>query len=157
VKETTHYVFFIGLSFYVLSLFHLSSLASSLVSVWLSFAVNFVIDALGHVPRSGIPTRSRLTHSVFTAPVWGCAIAWVSISTIPEALGSHPALSTVIPWMAMGALIAFGHLLLDSVTQAGVYSFRRRIALAHFSYDNPILNAGFALVGVTLAIASFLA
>lgn len=58
--------------------------------------------------------------------------------------------------MAIGALIAFSHLLLDSVTQAGVYSLRNRVALAHFSYDNPFLNIGFALIGIGLAVVSFL-
>jgi hypothetical protein len=59
------------------------------------------------------------------------------------------AFSTII-----GSIIAAGHLLLDGLTEGGVYFTRRRMALAHFRYDNRPLNLGFIAAGIFLVAVS---
>jgi hypothetical protein len=54
----------------------------------------------------------------------------------------------------MGILVSEEHLFLDSLTEAGVYALKRRIAIAQFNYDNMTLNIGFALLGVLLITVS---
>ena len=154
MKETTHYLFSIGLSFCVLSMLHSLDMGSLIMAVWLCFSVNSIIDLLGHVSRKGVPTRSWFTHSVFTAPIWGGLIGVFTLEAISKTLGLTPAVAVIGLWTVTGAIIAYGHLLLDSMTGAGVYFTRRRIALAHFSYDNGLLNLGFILVGLCLAALS---
>lgn len=65
-------------------------------------------------------------------------------------LGTEPKASVMVLWASIGALIALGHLLLDSLTGAGVYFTRNRIALAHFKYDNLALNLAFIVAGILL-------
>ena len=152
MKEATHYVFSVGVSLFALSLFGSLSLYLILIAVWLSFSVNRIIDLLGH-SRSGTPSRTRLTHSVFTAPVWGILVALVSRYVV-SLLSPAPQLAMPV-WVAVSLLIAMGHLFLDSMTQAGVFRWRSRIAIAHFAYDNAFVNVSFILVGIALIYLSF--
>ena len=69
-------------------------------------------------------------------------------------LALRPVWTDISFWMIIGAIIASGHLMLDSLTEAGVYLARRRVAVAHFSYDNQFLNAGFIVAGMCLAVMS---
>jgi hypothetical protein len=55
----------------------------------------------------------------------------------------------------LGAILAYSHILLDALTEGGVYIGRRRVALAHLRYDNLILNGTFTGLGVLLVFASF--
>jgi Protein of unknown function (DUF1286) len=155
VKELTHYTFSVGASLYALSVLGHLSWYSIVAALWLSLSVNFVIDALGH-SMSGNRSRTRLTHSIFTAPVWGAAVSLISAYVFSQALLPNPRLTTLEFWTAAGILIALGHLFLDSVTEGGVYRWRKRIALAHFRYDNLALNAIFILTGLGLASLAIL-
>ncbi len=56
----------------------------------------------------------------------------------------------------LGIVLAYSHLLLDALTEGGVYLWRRRIALAHLRYNNLILNGAFAALGVLLVFAALL-
>jgi hypothetical protein len=147
VKQLTHYVFSAGACIYALSLLGLLSLSSALVSVWLSLSINYVIDVLGHTFR-GTPSRTRLTHSIFTAPLWGGSVALTSIEVLSRVTSPSLLPSASLFWAGAGILIAMGHLFLDSMTQAGIYFWKERIALAHFRYNNIALNAGFIALGL---------
>ena len=50
------------------------------------------------------------------------------------------------------------HMLLDAFTERGIYVKRngkwRRVALAHFSYDNPAVNGLAILLGILMLFAS---
>jgi hypothetical protein len=155
MKALTHYLFSTGASFTLLSLSHALDLSSILVALWLSLSINYLIDLLGHLSRNGIPTRTRVTHSIFTAPFWGAAVAVTSLTLLWHASGSGTPLYALGFWTIMGVLVSEEHLFLDSLTQAGVYSWRRRIAIAHFRYNNVALNLGFALLGVLLIVVTF--
>lgn len=157
MKAKTHYVFSAGAGLYILSLTGTLSIGSAILVVWLSFVVNFLIDALGHSRgKTGNPSRTLLTHSVFTAPLWGAASGYLTVYALSRVEGPSTDTTYLALWTAVGAFIAFGHLFLDSLTQAGVYYWRSRIAIAHFAYDNPLLNAGFILIGAGLCLLALL-
>lgn len=156
MKARTHYLFSTGAGLYILSSLGALSVEWGLLVLWLSLAVNFFIDAAGHSPnQDGHPSRTRFTHSVFTAPAWGGLFGATSGYALfaPGLAGAES--SQLALWAVAGALIALGHLFLDSLTQAGVYCCKQRIAIAHFSYNNFLLNAGFSLLGLILAFAAF--
>ena len=148
MRALTHYLFSAGLALYLLSYVHEMGLVEVLLAVWLSFAVNALIDGLGHRSKNGRPARTWITHSVVTAPFWG-ALAGVGTILAVNYLGAGTAGQTVF-WAGLGCLIAFGHLFLDSLTEGGVFWLTRRVALAHFKYNNPVLNGTFALLGLVL-------
>jgi len=155
MKAITHYLFSTGVSFTLISLSHAPDLSSILMALWLSLSINYLIDLLGHLSRNGNPTRTRVTHSIFTAPFWGAAVAIASLTVLSQASGPGPSLYVLGFWTSVGVLVSEEHLFLDSLTQAGVYSWKRRIAIAHFRYDNVALNLGFALLGALLIVATF--
>jgi hypothetical protein len=150
MKALPHYLFSTGVSFGLLSLSHALMPGSIGMALWLSLSINYLIDVLGHVSRNGNPTRTWLTHSVLTAPILGALVAAISLDAALRAFGSGPSLEPLALWTFMGALVSEEHLFLDSLTESGVYALKRRIAIAHFNYDNMALNIGFALLGVLL-------
>ena len=151
VKALTHYVFSAGSAFYLLAAMGLGSAGSFLLAAWLSLSVNFLIDFAGHGLRSGRPRRSALTHSVFTGPLWGAVVGSLSASVF----GLSTSRGQLVLWGAYGAFVAMTHLFLDSLTEGGVYLTSHRIAIAHFRYNNAMLNASFVLLGGLLALLSF--
>jgi hypothetical protein len=153
LKAVTHYVFSIGVCAYVASYLLGFSILLLLLVLWLSFATNALID-FGHSMRGSTPIRSWVTHSIYTAPVWGGLVGVVSIVVPGYLLNQPPNAMLVLSALGLGVLTALTHLLLDSLTEAGVYNGRRRVALAHVSYDNWILNGAFIAVGILLLAAS---
>ena len=155
MKAVTHNIFSFGLNIFLLSKTgHLSAI-SLLVALWLTFAVNTLIDVFGHRRKNDVPVRSFVTHSVFTAPLWG-ALVGIATIILPYSVFSLPADSAFeLLGAGLGVAIAYTHLLLDALTQAGVYLGRRRIAIAHMSYDNPALNLAFIVLGLLLLVAAF--
>lgn len=123
------------------------------LAVVLSLVVNFLIDGLGHVARGGFVARSPLTHSVFTAPLWGVAAGfvlwrvWVSVLSVGQDLE--------LWFVILGVVVAGSHLLLDSLTERGVFWLANRIALAHLRSGNLLLNGAFLLLGLALIFAYF--
>jgi membrane-bound metal-dependent hydrolase YbcI (DUF457 family) len=146
MKLLTHVVFGAGMCYAFLSsmLGGPDLLLDAAVAVVLSYAVNYLIEALGHRKRDGWSVRTPLTHSVFTAPVWGAAVAYVV-----WAVGSVYGLpGGALLYIAAGILVAFSHLFLDSMTERGVFFITERIAISHFGNNNALLNAGFVLLGI---------
>ena len=156
MKSVTHIVASAGASFYIARHAGFSLLFSFLVALWLSFAINWVIDALGHETKHGRPVRTTLTHSVFLAPVWGGLVGCVSFVLANEVIQSQSSLLLAIFSTLLGGLIALLHLLLDAMTEKGVFWRGRRVALMHARYDDSLLNGAFILLGLLLLIAPFL-
>ncbi len=140
MKLYAHYLFTFG----ILSLF-IREPVGLLIALWLSLSVNRLID-YGHVLRNGVPSRSWTTHDVFTAPVWGLA---VGILTFYGLRYISIALPVVI---LMGVVSALSHLLLDSLTEGGVFVLGRRKALAHYRYNSLWLNGAFAFAGMLFLV-----
>ena len=122
----------------------------------LSWLVNHLIDKLGHSMRNNIPVRMPRTHSVFTAPAWGLLgalpfyfivnhFALLPASTMTVHYFTFP---TTVWLFAAGVYVAYNHLFLDSLTQAGVYFTTHRIALAHMRYNNATANTVFVALGL---------
>ena len=125
------------------------------VRFWLaavaSVAVNLLIDELGHTAHGRFVARSPLTHSVLTAPLWGGLVGyWVWLGAGSLGLTSA-GLETA--FVASGGGAALAHLLLDSLTERGVYLVKGRVALAHFGSGNGVLNGIFLGLGLVLFLS----
>jgi hypothetical protein len=156
LKRLTHDIFSLGVGLYfVLHVQRPPTLPFLLLVVWLAFVTNELIDALGHRARGGVPVRSFWTHSVFTAPAWSIAAAILSIYAADSITAQALTAPQVLFAAGLGAVLAYSHLLLDALTEGGVYLRRRRVALAHLRYDNPILNGAFVALGLLLVFAAF--
>jgi len=156
LKAITHDVFSLGVGLYLV--YHVErppTLSFLVLVVWLAFITNQLIDVLGHFTRGGMPIRSFWTHSVFTAPVWGIAAALVSAYLLDIILGQAMMTSQALVVSGLGVIFAYSHLLLDALTEGGVYLGRRRVALAHLRYDNLVLNWAFTALGILLLLATF--
>jgi hypothetical protein len=157
LKAVTHDVFSLGLCLYLLSREgQFPFLPSLLLVAWLTFSTNKVIDVLGHTTRGGFAVRSFWTHSMFTAPIWGISLASASVYLFDVLLGQPLSTSQALFAIGIGATISYSHLLLDALTEGGIYLGRRRFALAHASYNNPVLNGGFAVLGAAFLLAALL-
>jgi hypothetical protein len=157
LKAITHDFFSVGVGFYLLARIDGPSCPLYLLlAVWLAFATNKVIDGLGHSARGGMSVRSFWTHSIFTAPVWGIALAFASLYLLDLAVGQPTTTSQTLFTVGLGTALAYSHLLLDALTEGGVYLGKRRVALAHLRYDNLVLNGAFAAVGVLLVFAALI-
>jgi hypothetical protein len=157
LKGVTHDIFSLGLGLYlVCHVFRLAPFPDLPLVVWLALATNKLIDALGHrISRDGLPVRSFWTHSIFTAPIWGISAALVSFYLLDMLLGQAMGTPQTLFAAGLGLVLAYSHLLLDALTEGGVFLGRKRIALAHLRYNNPILNGVFAALGLMLIFAAF--
>ncbi len=154
MKAITHDFFSLGLCLYLE--FHIGGPPSPLyllLIVWLAVATNQAIDGLGHLGSGG--GRSFWTHSVFTAPLWGIVVAMTSVYLLDLIIGQYFTAAQVLFAAGLGIVLAYSHLMLDALTEGGVYAGRQRIALAHLRYDNLILNGAFVALGLLLVLASF--
>jgi hypothetical protein len=157
LKPITHDLFSLGVGlFLIFRLEGQPDFLYLLLTLWLAFAINEVIDVLGHFNKGGFAVRSFWTHSLFTAPIWGVVVAVASTYLLDIFLGQTITTSQAIFAAGLGTTMAYSHLLLDALTEGGVYLGRRRIALAHLRYNNPALNGAFAAIGVLLAFAAFI-
>jgi membrane-bound metal-dependent hydrolase YbcI (DUF457 family) len=115
--------------------------ATAIASAVLAALYNVVIDVLGHERVGRYVARKPSTHSLL-----GALVAPFALAAILAAAGAPVSPIAV----AAGSAI---HLLLDAVTESGVYlawpASRRRYALAHIRYNSPLAN--------TLAVAASLA
>ena len=148
MKILTHVVFGAGavvvlLPWLPLDLRYLLAVASSIL-------VNLAIDRLGHTMHGRFVARSPLTHSVLTAPVWGGAIGYV-LWAGEAGIGAAVA-GLEFTFVAAGVVVAVAHLLLDSLTERGVYLVTGRVALAHFRSDNGALNWLSVALGLALLL-----
>jgi membrane-bound metal-dependent hydrolase YbcI (DUF457 family) len=150
MKLLTHVVFGAGSAFAFLSSIldggAIGAVTVGIAAIALSVSVNYVIDELGHSRGDGLSVRSPLTHSVFTAPMWGGSVAYVVWLATSRAAGLE------VPLVAAGGVVALVHLLLDSMTEGGVFYTTGRVALAHFGNDNAVLNWAFVVLGALMLL-----
>ncbi len=93
----------------------------------ISLIVNVTIDAFGHEHSFGNVSRNPITHSVFTAPLWGLAVglAFWYFFGMP-----------LLAFAGMGIICAVGHLMLDFVTMRGIFITPGwRVGVLHLRYD----------------------
>lgn len=104
--------------------------------------INILIDTVGHTHTHG---RRSVVHSLFgvTLLVIVILLAYnLLIHSLAQAVEEVPVLGLeecLIVWFA-----GLMHLLLDSLTEGGVYFLwpfkKRRYALSHINYDDPLAN-----------------
>lgn len=136
-----------------------------LLAFWLSITVNRIIDfGFGHkivITENGerLPVRSWRTHGIITAPLWdvfmdiiSVGLMWFVISQIDPGfiLPTKYLIYSAILWI----IVAYSHLFADAFNQAGVYTWKKRIAIAYFRYNNVFANLFFVLIGIYLIIIS---
>ncbi|MGC8773339.1 MAG: DUF1286 domain-containing protein [Conexivisphaera sp.] len=155
MRLATHYIFTIGLL--AMAVRPILPIAGALlVAAWLGLTTNWFIDHMGHEMRNGIPRRKAGTHSIPGAIAVGVVFGVVPV--ILTALLGTPSAGIPLPpvpllallMAALGALAGLSHLLLDALTEGGIYYHGSRWALAHWRYDNVGANALFALLGLLM-------
>ena len=153
MKLVTHYVFSTGLLTLLSSIF-LNFYNAFLLSSIIAVIGNTIIDRLGHkeihTRRGLIPVRTPLTHTVPRSVLWGWLPALVLI-VISALTGYHKG---VIVVSLIALLNGPSHMFLDVFTENGIYVKKngrwRRFALAHFSYDNPLVNGMAIMAGIMM-------
>nr|WP_011225178.1 DUF1286 domain-containing protein [Sulfolobus islandicus]CAG38217.1 hypothetical protein [Sulfolobus islandicus] len=171
MKLRTHYIFSTGLLTLLDSvLFHEYFYYALILSGMVSVIGNSLIDRIGHkeiLTRYGyIPVRTPLTHTIPRSVVWGIvSVVPVFILLLIYYYGFNYheyyfSLSNKVLMLILlnGAVVGPSHMLLDVFTERGIYhkvnGRWRRIALAHFSYNNPLANGLAILLGVIMLLAA---
>lgn len=148
MRLRTHYVFTMGVLF-PLGV-NVSPLQGIVMAGILSVASNLIIDRLGHEVRWGYVRRTPMTHTLPRSVMWGFLPALFIFLLLY--------FSGVVLWAVplMGLLSGPSHLLLDIFTERGIYVKKKRrwsrFALAHFRYDNPMVNLLAVLAGLGIII-----
>ena len=176
MKLQTHVIFSTGLLTLINSLF--TNFNSSLIlAAIISIIANSLIDKLGHEEKltkyGYIPARTPLTHTVYRSIAWGI-VSTIPLIIIPLALltltqstyeyNYHHLIYEynyyhLIPLMIIdGIIVGPSHILLDAFTKTGIFVKKngkwKRAAIAHFKYDNPVLNGLAILAGIIMLIIS---
>jgi hypothetical protein len=116
------------------------------VAFLLSFLGNHLIDKIGHSKnRQGWFIRNRLGHTITGATIIGFIPALLIF------IFYFYIFHQIQYWILfLGLFVGILHLSLDIITEKGIYIGKKRFALAHFSYNNYLVNSFFALIGVAL-------
>ena len=166
----THNIFNIGVLTYIGAFFTVP-LYSLISAVLISFPLNTIIDKYGHENKEIEikkkfgpfsfkkklikPVRTYLTHSPATAFIIGLIPALVLFF---GALYFRSYLALLfVPYFILiqGLLAGELHLLLDLPTEGGIFINKKRFALGHFAYNNPLLNSLGVILGLCLIYISF--
>jgi len=151
MKLRTHYVFSLGLLFLIDSLIVGSSLYLLILTGIISVVANNVIDFLGHEVKGKYIARTPRTHTIPRSIGWGLLV------TLPIGITLYylyPDYYLIYIIVLDGLIVGLSHMLLDIFTERGIYhkvnGKWKRIALAHFSYNNPFANGLVILVGILM-------
>jgi len=154
MKLRTHYVFSLGLLSLLDSLFLSDFLGVIIIAGIISVTANNVIDYLGHEIRGKYVSRTPRTHTLPRSIGWGL------LTSVPIVLALYflSPIELILITILDGVIVGPSHMLLDIFTERGIYhkvnGRWRRIALAHFSYYNPIVNGLAILLGVIMLFAA---
>ena len=154
MKIKTHNIFNIGVLTYI-GAFLTVPLYSLISAILISFPANEVIDKYGHEKNGlGIPVRTYKTHSPIRAFVWGMLPAVIFFTIVYYFRNRF---NLMIPYFILiqGLLSGELHLLLDLPTEGGIFINKKRFALGHFAYNNPLLNFLGIIIGLFLIYISF--
>ena len=104
--------------------------------------------------------RSPRTHTVYTSIAWGIVSAIISLALVKLTQSTYEYnYYHLIPLMIIdGIIVGPSHMFLDAFTEAGIFVKKngkwKRAAIAHFKYDNPVLNGLAILAGIIMLIIS---
>jgi len=133
-----------------------NSLEIIVIAGVISVMANNVIDYLGHEIKGEYISRTPLTHTIPRSMGWGL------LASVPIALALHFLLHAPIELILVtamdGVVAGLSHMLLDIFTEKGIYhkvnGRWKRIALAHFSYNNPFVNGLATVLGIIMLVVS---
>jgi len=156
VKLRTHHVFTFGLLTLFDSILLNDSLVIIVIAGVISVVTNNVIDTLGHEIKGEYISRTPTTHTIPRSMGWGL------LTSVPVILALHFLFHSPIELILItaldGVVAGLSHMLLDIFTEKGIFhkvdGKWRRIALAHYSYNNPFANGLATLLGILMLFAS---
>ena len=156
MKIKTHNFFNIG----VLTLFgtfFTVPLYSFISAILITSPANRIIDKYGHEKNGfGMPVRTYRTHSPVRALFWGFIPALLLFTLVYYIKkGYEPIFPTPYFILMQGLLSGELHLLLDLPTEGGIFINKKRVALGHFAYNNPLINLTGVLAGFLLIYLAF--
>jgi len=153
MKLRTHYIFSSGL-LSLITVFFIPFLYAVFLAGLISFIGNSFIDYFGHEIKGKYISRSPRTHTVYRSILWGLLLSL----PIGVLYFVFPSFYFVFSVILDGLLVGPSHMLLDVFTERGIYhkvnGKWRRIALAHFSYANPLANGLAIIAGVIMLLAA---
>lgn len=150
MKLNTHIAMGVGVASLLPSLLACDALCFGL-SIILGGVAHPLVDGLSHEWRGKTIRRDPLLHSVEGSFALSALLTSL-LSLTPAPL---PLLSWTVVFSSVWASL-LSHLLLDSLTPAGVYVMGRKVSLAGFRYDSLGLNALFSLLGLALFLFSLI-
>ena len=157
MKTRTHNIFTTGVLTLTGALF-IAPVYSFLSGAFISVISNNIIDKYGHEKNGfGMPVRTYRTHSPLRALFWGLLPALVLTLVVQYLRNSFifPAPAYFYCITAQGFLAGELHLLLDLPTEGGIFINKKRVALGHFAYNNPLVNLAAAAAGFLLIYLTF--
>lgn len=150
----SHYIFSSGL-LCIITVFFIPFLYAVFLAGLISFIGNSFIDYFGHEIKGRYISRTPRTHTVYRSILWGLLLS------LPIGVFLYfvfPSFLFVFSVILDGLLVGPSHMFLDVFTERGIYhkvnGKWRRIAFAHFSYNNPLANGLAILLGVIMLFAS---
>lgn len=148
MKLVTHAAFSAGAVFAVATRILRVDPPLALLLAALSVVLQYVIDGLSHSESGGYVRRTPLLHS----PSGSLASTAVYVALV---LAVARDWTLVPPALLCGLLSSYTHLLLDAITERGIYVRGRRTARRRLARsDNPALNALFLLLGLALFLSA---
>lgn len=156
MKLKTHDIFNTGCLTLAGTLFTVP-IYSFLSAMLISVSANNIIDKYGHERNGfGMPVRTYRTHSPVRALFWGfipALLLFTAVYYIKK--GYEPFFPTPYFILLQGLLSGELHLLLDLPTNGGIFINKKRFALGHFAYNNPLINFAAVAAGLFLIYISF--
>ena len=154
MRLRAHYIFSSGL-LSLITVFFIPFLYAVFLAGLISFIGNSFIDYFGHEIKGKYISRTPRTHTVYRSILWGLLLS------LPIGVFLYfvfPSFLFVFSVILDGLLVGPSHMILDVFTERGIYhkvnGKWRRIAFAHFSYNNAFVNGLAILLGVIMLFAA---
>jgi len=161
MKLSTHYVFSSGLISLALVFTRMISFPDIIIiSFFISYVVNRIIDGLGHemavYNNKAYPKRIPRTHTVLRSVIWGI----ITVIPILLLILIFHIDEFFLPVIIAAIIVGPSHMLLDIFTQAGIYAKKdgkwKRVAFAHFAYNNAFVNGLASVSGLLMLFFAFI-
>lgn len=158
MKLLTHYVFSMGLLTLLLALGRNPFPESLFLALIMSVTGNLIIDGLGHEERRGYVRRTPLTHTIPRSIFWG-ELPGIAIIILLYYLSGRVIELIYVEIILSSLLMGPSHMILDIFTERGIFVKRRgrwvRLALAHFSYNDVLVNGAAMIIGLLMIFTAY--
>ncbi len=155
MKFVTHLIVGAGVAAFVAA-YTGCSIGCVAVSIVVGATAQGLVDQFGHESVGAIPRRIAVTHSPDGATILSLLL-WVGTAIVFYQVGMLTSLADVLVMGLAVWLAVMSHLVLDLVTEGGIYvSLRsdRRVKLFGFPYNNVMANRMAQFLGMALLVAA---